>query len=934
MKRISLANFCATILMLLSLGVMLSWWLHLPIFLNLIAAYTIMVFNTALCFFITGTAIFLMIQLPNYYRLTGGAAGAIILAIALPTLVQHIYQINLGVDEFFAQAWLSDSNPYPGRMAGNTNIGMILIASVFLSVPFLKNNLIAAIAQGAMFFIALLGFTGLIGYAVNIEYLYSWYSYRHMAALTAFAFLLAGIGLAAWWKNTTEFTNYFERNEDRKIFVITLIILFYMGLLSGLLGFVVSANQSQNVITESMQQLLQDKTNWLRNSLQQAYTEINDIVNDEDIHKIIRSNQPVQYDKIDDLLIDTSFSSIKIYNAQDKLVYSSGKWMETIENPIPLTNKEIQSYLFVKDNMLVLQATINIPEGNKSGKIALEWDFKSLGMMFANLDILQKESYLVCGLSAFEKFTCTPALMAEDGRNSHFTASGMEELNRLIRNNQSGMFSGADYSHENIMIAYRPLDYLNIGIVLKKNLDMIYYPMKKNLMLILPFLFLVLLIAAFILYRQVLPIMNELLNAKIHMNDMNIRLNSIINNMDEGIIVTNQHGRIEDINPKAVEIFGAQREKILGENIRNLIQSKERENIIDMSGKGALELTALHSNGKSIPIEFAITDMVIDEKKSYIAIMSDITEKKLFEAKLKESEEKFRSAFNSSAIGMAIVNKKGEFKQVNDAVCKILGYTNEELLASTFQSIIISQDLADAEAKRAALLDKSIESFVAEERYHHKNGRTIWLKLTYSVIHPAANQPLYFVVQIQDISEQKKSEQELAYQAYYDALTGLANRIQLEHHVNSLITSSKRYHDRFAIIFMDLDKFKMINDIHGHQMGDEVLMTVSERLLNAVRKSDLVGRLGGDEFVIIVTSITTDGALAQLADKIIKSIGEPIKIKDKDFNISASLGISIYPEDGKDYNTLLKKADKALYLSKENGRNQYQFAGQESLFSD
>ncbi len=185
--------------------------------------------------------------------------------------------------------------------------------------------------------------------------------------------------------------------------------------------------------------------------------------------------------------------------------------------------------------------------------------------------------------------------------------------------------------------------------------------------------------------------------------------------------------------------------------------------------------------------------------------------------------------------------------QVNDAVCKILGYSEQELLQSNFQSIIISQDLADAEAKRKALLDKVIESFVAEERYHHKDGKTIWLQLTHSVIHPADNQPLYFVVQIQDISEQKKSEEELAYQAYYDALTGLANRIQLEHHVETLITSSKRYHDKFAVFFLDLDKFKLINDLHGHQTGDEVLMIVSERLLNCVRKSDMVARLGGDE---------------------------------------------------------------------------------------
>jgi diguanylate cyclase (GGDEF)-like protein/PAS domain S-box-containing protein len=302
-----------------------------------------------------------------------------------------------------------------------------------------------------------------------------------------------------------------------------------------------------------------------------------------------------------------------------------------------------------------------------------------------------------------------------------------------------------------------------------------------------------------------------------------------------------------------------------------------------------------------------------------------ITRLKSTEAKLNESEEKFRSAFNSSAIGMAIVSTEGNFLQVNKAMIAILGYTEEELVNSNFETIIISQDLPKAKQQRQALIEGVVASYETEERYHHKNGKTVWLHLTYSLIHSIENIPLYFVVQVQDITTHKKSEQELAYQAYYDSLTGLANRAQLEHSVKHLIDQSKRYHHKFAVFFLDLDRFKHINDTFGHDTGDKLLITVAERLRNAVRKTDIVARLGGDEFVVVLSDINSFDQSAIFADKILSVLCQSIRIRENDFFITTSIGISVYPVDGNDYQTLLRNADFALYQAKENGRNNYQF---------
>ncbi len=203
------------------------------------------------------------------------------------------------------------------------------------------------------------------------------------------------------------------------------------------------------------------------------------------------------------------------------MIYASGNWLEAPDSTIILNAKQFQSSLFVAKNLLVLQATITITdEQNKSGLIMLEWTFKNIGMPFTKADSQQKESYLICGISTFDSFSCIPSIGGRSDALLHLTGNGINELSWLIRGNHSGMFSGLDYLSENVMIAYHPLNYLNIGIVLKKNLAMVYHPLKKNLMLVLPFLFLVMLIAAFILYRQVLPIVKAMLRAKNRANDM------------------------------------------------------------------------------------------------------------------------------------------------------------------------------------------------------------------------------------------------------------------------------------------------------------------------------------------------------------------------------------------------------------------------------
>ena len=172
-------------------------------------------------------------------------------------------------------------------------------------------------------------------------------------------------------------------------------------------------------------------------------------------------------------------------------------------------------------------------------------------------------------------------------------------------------------------------------------------------------------------------------------------------------------------------------------------------------------------------------------------------------------------------------------------------------------------------------------------------------------------------------------EYRLHQMAYHDPLTGLANRNKLENDINHLLTSSLRQRKSFALLFLDLDGFKNINDTMGHDAGDVLLQIISERLHNAVRVTDMVARLGGDEFVLLINDVKSSDAIAAIAQKILDSILQAILIKGQEFYITTSIGISVYPTDGENLKSLMKCADLALYRAKEQGKNNYQFYTQE-----
>ncbi|MCT7570418.1 putative bifunctional diguanylate cyclase/phosphodiesterase [Aliarcobacter butzleri] len=302
----------------------------------------------------------------------------------------------------------------------------------------------------------------------------------------------------------------------------------------------------------------------------------------------------------------------------------------------------------------------------------------------------------------------------------------------------------------------------------------------------------------------------------------------------------------------------------------------------------------------------------------------DITAQKQKELQLEQSA----IFFENSNEGIIITDSKAKIVSTNIAFSRITGYRKDEVIGKS-PSILNSgiHDKQFYESMWASLKNNS--AWQGEIWNKRKNGEIYpeWLSIA-KALNPKYNEEFYIAI-FTDISSLKEADEKIHFYANHDILTKLANRVQFESHLKSTIESCKRRESKMALFFIDLDKFKDVNDTYGHTVGDEMLKTVAKRLEQSIRKEDFIARLGGDEFVLIIKDVKNSEDMITLACKLNENIKEPITLDDKVFFMTLSIGISIFPDHGKDSEDLIKNSDAAMYVVKENGRNGYRFYSQD-----
>ena len=293
-------------------------------------------------------------------------------------------------------------------------------------------------------------------------------------------------------------------------------------------------------------------------------------------------------------------------------------------------------------------------------------------------------------------------------------------------------------------------------------------------------------------------------------------------------------------------------------------------------------------------------------------------------AALRESEERFRSTFDHAA-GMALVEADGRWVKVNNSLCEMVGYSEQELLDSDYQAIVHPHDLSSISAQVKKLLAGQVQSFQMEQRFRHKEARTVWALLSVTKISSTLGERPKLILQIQDITDRKRAEERLLHDAFHDALTGLPNRALFVDHLKLSVERAKRKGGQlFAVLFLDLDRFKVINDSLGHMIGDQLLVGIARRLERCLRPGDTVARLGGDEFTILLEDIARLDEATEVAERLHRELSLPFDLSGHEVFTTVSIGIALSATGYDNPDDLLRDADTAMYRAKSAGKARHE----------
>jgi diguanylate cyclase (GGDEF)-like protein/PAS domain S-box-containing protein len=306
-------------------------------------------------------------------------------------------------------------------------------------------------------------------------------------------------------------------------------------------------------------------------------------------------------------------------------------------------------------------------------------------------------------------------------------------------------------------------------------------------------------------------------------------------------------------------------------------------------------------------------------------IIEDITERKEADLALREAERRYHSLFDNAIEGIFRTSTEGHYLDANPALARIYGFESPTDLISSLRDIrrqLYVDPARREEFMRIIKARGSISGF--ESQVYRRNGDVIWISENARAVFEHG-QVVYYEGTVEDITERRLYQARIEQQANYDTLTGLANRSLLNDRIQQAIFTAASYGTRLAVVFVDLDRFKFINDSLGHHVGDELLKAMADRFRSSVRDHDTVARLGGDEFVLLINGQGEPDSVGTTMERMLQLISHPWRSAYGEFEVTCSIGVALYPDDGSDADTLLKHADSAMYRAKEHGRNNFQF---------
>lgn len=401
------------------------------------------------------------------------------------------------------------------------------------------------------------------------------------------------------------------------------------------------------------------------------------------------------------------------------------------------------------------------------------------------------------------------------------------------------------------------------------------------------------------------------------------RYRNLMNAVSDGIFIHNLKGVFLEVNDAACLSLNYTRDELINSYVWDIevgVSSDDLNRIWEDVQKGPINIEGVHrrKDGTVFPVDVRLAIFNVTGENLVVAIVRDITFQKRSEATIR----KLTRALEQSPVLVIITDITGTIEYVNAKVIEETGYCHEELVGQSTRVLRSEQTPQEIYKTMWEQLAEGIE-WRGELLNKNKSGEHFWVSAIISPIRNDNEEITHYLAVMEDITQKKSYEEMLKHQATFDNLTNLPNRLYAFNKLERAISKSHLNNQKLAVLFLDLDEFKHINDSLGHAAGDSLLKALSERFISVIRQTDTIARLGGDEFMMILENITQDSDAERIAKKCREACFQPFTIESQELLVSTSIGIAIYPDHGKDAKTLMRNADTAMYRSKVQGKNNW-----------
>ena len=931
----------------LGLYVMLGWLLKQPAMVQLHPGQVAMVFNTAFCFAITGFALLAVFPKREYQGVLFRVTGILISVLGALNFAENLFGHSYGIDWRGMHSWLTtDANPNAGRMAPNTALAMFLLGLVFLLMSGRISKWQVFTSQLFTLLVVGIGLTGLVGYTVDLQSLYSWFRAARMAPLTAVGVIV--LGVAVWLTLDRLLPENFVRDDERIRFV-NAAVLILMVVTASLGSFAILQQSLEQSLSEKVVAALERRSavfdEQVIQSIRIAKSSASraDLVRAVDHKDAINSKEPLH--EILHNMLGLGFSAIAIDDQYGNPIISEGDVELQPELQLSLAGYPNTELRWIGQMAMATRLPI-MNQDQLVGFLRVVLPLPLVTRQMVTIFSLGVSGEVgLCATASNNEIACFPQTRQPRAyREPRLNKEGALLPMGLALAGSAGVTKAQDYRGNQVLAAYKPV-MGGFGMVVKQDTAELYAPIRIQLQKMFAVMAFMVFAGIWVLRWQVRPLVEKLVKSEqvalasahaVAVKEEQVR--TVVETAGEGIITMDDRGLIVSFNSAATRIFGHQSDAIIGRNVMALMPEEMRQpyekglhRLLEASesrvmGKQGVEVLGLRHDGTVFPIELTVSEMKLGERRMFVGIVKDISQRKHQEAVIFEEKERLRVTLSSIADAVITTDTAGHVTYLNPIAEMMTGWRNQDACGLPLPKIFrivhqtnreiapnpVDQVLQGAESAGLAS-DTMLIRFTDAAEFAIEDSA--------APIRDRKGQVIGVVLVFHDVSQARQLAAEITHQATHDGLTGLINRKEFERRLLSVLESGQADKKSHTVLYLDLDQFKVVNDTCGHVAGDQLLKQITGLLEQKLRDSDTFARLGGDEFGVLLPGCPLKSAML-IAEQLRQTVCDFRFVwQDKTFPIGVSIGLVTVSNECLTVSDVLKFADSACYVAKERGRN-------------